>query len=659
MLRVRRRNAKRRPLREPAGPRDAETMNTIDLSRQWAEMGLPDKIVDVLRSAKSLCFPKNRAEVLSLAMGGQESGVFEVAYDVPGKGRVVEATVAKCRNGLAVNYLEPYMRRRDPDCMVIGDDKPTDKESYQERFGMPFGGVREETFAWLKEQDLVVFAFILGGFERESGHGAMLIAPKNAGFFVGGLADLQEMLPPDQLPANFRLRAVIYVAPTFRHTHFGGKQVVVHHRTDQVHEVFSYNLYPGPSAKKGIYGVLLTIGEDEEWLTLHASTVQVVTPYDNVTTIMHEGASGSGKSELLEFVHRQEDGRLLLGENIVTKQRRYLVLNQACALRPVTDDMAMCHPDVQDRTGYLKAFDAEQAWFVRLDHIKRYGTDPHLESLTIHPPEPLIFLNLQGVPDSTCLIWEHTLDAPGKPCPNPRVILPRHFVPGVTDEVVEVMVRNFGVRTPPCTAELPTYGIVGYLHLLPPALAWLWRLVAPRGHANPSITQTEGLTSEGVGSYWPFATGRFVDHANLLLRQIEQTPKVRYSLTPNQHVGAWAVGFMPEWVAREYLGRRGMAKFPPDRLIPSRLPLLGYSLAAMQVEGTFLPPWLLRVEEQPEVGVEGYDRGAEILRDFFHKEVRQYLQPGLATLGQRIIECCLDNGSVDDYESFLPSVDRM
>ena len=86
-----------------------------------------------------------------------------------------------------------------------------------------------------------------------------------------------------------------------------------------------------PARKKGIYGVLLAIGENEEWLTLHASTVQVVTPYDNITTIMHEGASGSGKSEMLEYVHRQEDGRLLLGRNLITGEERRLVLNQACS----------------------------------------------------------------------------------------------------------------------------------------------------------------------------------------------------------------------------------------------------------------------------------------------------------------------------------------
>ena len=109
------------------------------------------------------------------------------------------------------------------------------------------------------------------------------------------------------------------------------------------------------------------------------------------------------------------------------------------------------------------------------------------------------------------------MDAPGKPCPNPRVIMPRRFVQNIVNQPTEVDVRSFGVRTPPCTKEHPSYGIIGLFHILPPALAWLWRLVAPRGHDNPSITDTEGMSSEGVGSYWPFATGRQVDQANLLI----------------------------------------------------------------------------------------------------------------------------------------------
>ncbi len=628
-------------------------MRNIDFSRDWRDFCLPEQISDLLENCPSCIFAKNRDEILSLAMGGKSEGVFEVAYDVPGRGQVLEATVTRCKNGLAINYPEPYMRRRDPDCLLVADSEPTDKTCYDERFGEPFEKVRSETFNWLRQQNIVVMLFMLGGFEPETGQGALLIAPPDAGFFIGGLGDLQGMIPADNVPANFQVRSVIYLAPPFRHTHFEGKQVVVHNRLNDLHEVFSYNLYPGPSAKKGVYGVLLAIGESEDWPTLHGSTVQVVTPYDNVTTIMHEGASGSGKSEMLEYVHREEDGRLLFGLNTVTGEKRHLVLNQACALRPVTDDMAMCQPNKENRSDYLLVKDAEQAWFVRLNHIQKYGNDPHLEGLTIHPEEPLIFLNLQGTPGATCLIWEHTEDKPGVPCPNPRVILPRRLVPEAVDGVVEVMIRSFGLRTPPCTKEHPSYGIVGYLHILPASLAWLWRLVAPRGYNNPSIIDTEGMASEGVGSYWPFATGRMVDHANLLLRQIQNTPKMRYVLIPNQHVGAWQVSFMPQWIAREYLARRGIAKFQPHQIAPARCPLLGYALNSMQIEGTLLPQWFLRVETQPEVGHGGYDAGAKILEEYFAQELSKFLHPDLEPLGKDIITCCLDKGTAQDYDALL------
>ena len=630
------------------------SMRTINIVDDWNNLRLPSDIHSVLEQAKSVCFPRDRPEIFRLALGNSDNDTFEVVYDVPNKGPFTEAKVVRCKNGLSVNYTEPIMRRRDPDCMVIGDKLPTDKRTFTDRFGFPFDPLRTETFDWLKQQDLAVMAFILGGHSEDSGYGGMLIAPANAGFFLGALADLQGILSPEEIPHNFLVNAIIYLAPPFRHTHFDGQQVVVHNRLEGIHEIFSYNLYPGPSAKKGVYGVLLNIDEDGEQsqATLHGATVQVVTPYDNVTTIMHEGASGSGKSEMLEYPHRQEDGRIRLGKNVLSGEERRLSLHQTCTLHPVTDDMAMSIND-PNSGGYLTIQDAEQAWFVRVDHITQYGTDPHMEGLTTHPAEPLLFLSLDAVPGSTCLIWEHTEDAPGVRCPNPRVVLPRRLMPGVVNKPVNVMIRNFGIRTPPCTAENPTYGIVGYLHFLPPALAWLWRLVAPRGHANPSITDTEGLTSEGVGSYWPFATGCMVDHANLLLRQMRCTPKVRYTLTPNQHVGAWKVSFMPQWVAREYLGRRGTAELPADKLKTSRCPLLGYTLQTMQVEGMMLPPVFLRVEEQPEVGVAGYDVGAKILTEFFHREIEQYLKPELDTQGKRIIDCCLANGTVEDYEELM------
>ena len=621
-------------------------MNMIDT------MVLPEELRQVLNKGMKITIPETRAEMLDLAMGGSDNDIYEVAYDIPGKGRVVEATVARCKNGIVINYADSYIRRRDPDCMVIADDRESDKERFRDRYGAEFKELRKQTFEWLQGQDLILIPFMAGG--GEYGYDVLLVAPDNAGFFAGGLADLQGFIPGSQVKEGFKPKAIIYLAPVFRHTYFEGKQMVVHNRLDDVYELFSYNLYPGPSAKKGVYGVLLKIGEEEGWVTAHGSTVQVITPYDNIITIMHEGASGGGKSEMTEQMHRETNGKILLGQNLVTSERITLSIRDSCELKPVTDDMALCHPHLQNQSKRLVVKDAEKGWFLRTDHIKRYGTDPYLENMCIHPPEPLIFLNYDTVPGSTCLLWEHAMDAPGRPCPNPRVIMPRHFVPNIVNEPVEIDVRSFGVRTPPCTAESPTYGIIGLFHVLPPALAWLWRLVAPRGYDNPSVTDTEGMTSEGVGSYWPFATGKMVSQANLLLRQMLNTTNTRYVLIPNQHIGAYRVGFMPQWIAREYLARRGSAKFNPQQLTEARCPLLGYSLTNIMMEGNFLPRELLQVYRQPEVGKDAYDAGAKMLTDFFKTELVKFMDLDLDPLGKEIIECCLNDRDAGEYAKLMP-----
>ncbi len=614
---------------------------------------VPDSVRDLLDKAPQWTLAHSVDELRELAVRDRdEKGWHQVAYDVPGQGSVVEARVCRVKNGIAANYLDPYMRRRDPDCMLIGDSQPTDKPTFQSRFDEPFDDLRQASLDWLSTQPLALFPFNAGTAGK--GLDALVIAPDNAGFFALGLALLQGMLNADELDDSFSPKAIIYVAPPFRHTHFDGKQVVVHNRSESVHELFSYNLYPGPSAKKGIYGVLINLGEKEHWITMHCSTVQVMTPYENSIVISHEGASGGGKSEMLEQPHRQSDGSLLMGKNIVSGETRRLSLPQTCDLFPVTDDMAACHPSLSKNDGSLNLIDAEEAWFVRVNHIEHYGIDPNLEKLTIHSPEGLLFLNIEAEPESTALIWDHIQDSPGKPCPNPRVIIPRNTVPNVIKHEVEVDVRSFGVRCPPCTKENPTYGILGMFHVLPPALAWLWRLVAPRGHANPSIVDSEGMSSEGVGSYWPFATGRRVDQGNLLLEHIMETQKVRYILVPNQHIGSWDVGFMPQWITREYLARRGGADFAPDRIKSCRCPLLGWTPGTIMVEGRTVGAWFFEVDKQPEVGEAAYDIGAQELSDFFKRELKHLDHPDLCQLGRQIIDCCMDSGSVADYEALLP-----
>lgn len=611
------------------------------------------KQLDALFSDTPFVLPESRAHLLDLAFMSTQDELVEIAYDVPGRGRVLEATVARCKNGAAVNFPEPYMRRRDPTAMVIADDAPTDKVRYADRFGTDFAATRTETLEWLAaRQSLLVLPFRSG--DVQTGIPTVLIAPENVGFFVAGLADLQGFIPAAELPPDFTPRAMLFLAPPFRHTHFEGKQVVVHNRGPAMHELFAYNLYPGPSAKKGVYGVLLTAGEAEGWTTLHSSAVRLTTPYDNEFVIMHEGASGGGKSEMTQALHREEDGRILFAESTVTGDDFYLELQDTCGLHPVADDMALAHPDLQrSERGRLVIEDAEEAWFLRVDHLGEYGTEPQLERLWIKPPEPLIFLNIDAAPGSTALPWEHIEDEPGVRCPNPRVIMPRRFLPGAVSGPVQVDVRSFGVRTPPSSAEHPNYGIIGVLQILPPALAWLWRLVAPRGHANPSIVGSEGLSSEGVGSYWPFATGLMVNHANLLLRLIQDTPGTSYVLIPNQYIGAYKVGFQPEWIAREYIARRGNLRFRPGQLIEARCPLLGYSLPSMKVSGLPIAKGLLRAHEQVELGLEGYDAGAEILNGFFRTELEKFITPQLDRLGRTIIDICMSGGGVADYAGVL------
>jgi len=604
-------------------------------------------IKNILLNKKEIIIPKNREELLEIALMGKDNNKFYIEFEYNNK-KIREAEVVKCKNGIVVNYTEPYMRRRDPDCLFIGDNFYSDKPKLSDRFDIDFFSLRMETLKWLKNQELIVMPFKTGN--RFVSYKSLFVGPKNCGFFALALADLQQIILPEEIENNFKPEIILFLAPIFRHIYFNGKQAVIHNRQKDVYEIFSYNLYPGPSAKKGLYGALLHIGEKEKWLTLHSSSVKIKTPYENTIALLHEGASGGGKSEMNEEIERLENGSILLAENILTKQKIYVHLNEGCSIYPVTDDMTMCHPSLQKDKEKLTVIDSENAWFVRVDHIKHYGTNPVLEKMCIHSPKPILFLNIYAVPDSTCLIWEHIEDEPGKKCPNPRVIFPRDLVENVVNDPVDIDYRSFGIRTPPTHNDNPNYGIFGIMHILPPALAWLYRLVAPRGYDNPSIIKTSGLTSEGIGTYGPFLTGSIINHANLLLEQILQNKKVQYVLFPNQYIGAWWVGFMPQWIGREYLARRGNRIFNKDELIKSKFSLLGYTKKLLKIEDIIIPEFLLRPETQHEINEETYNSGFKIFEDFFKNEILKYNKNDLSDTGRKIIQCCLDNGSLEDYE---------
>ena len=162
---------------------------------------------------------------------------------------------------------------------------------------------------------------------------------------------------------------------------------------------------------------------------------------------------------------------------------------------------------------------------------------------------------------------------------------------------------------PPSTDAAPNYGVMGMVQVVPTSIAWLWRLVSPRGFKNPSIADSNagsGLKAEGVGSYWPFSTGKKVTTANLLLNQMLNAPNTLNVLIPNQYIGAYHVGFMGEWLTREYLARHN-GTVRKKHLVPARNPIFGYSLEEMKIDGQYIRLNFLRPELQVRLGDEGYD----------------------------------------------------
>ena len=58
--------------------------------------------------------------------------------------------------------------------------------------------------------------------------------------------------------------------------------------------------------------------------------------------------------------------------------------------------------------------------------------------------------------------------------------------------------------------------------------------------------------------------------------------------------------------------------------------------------------------QETAVGQEGYDKGAKILNDFFKSQLVKFNTPELDPLGKKIIECCLNDGTLEDYLELMP-----
>ncbi len=82
---------------------------------------LPDDLKEALSQVRWRYYPETKEQLEELSFGPTHSDKYDITYNIPGRGTFKEAEVVRCKNGPVVNFMEDYMRRRDPDCMRIGD----------------------------------------------------------------------------------------------------------------------------------------------------------------------------------------------------------------------------------------------------------------------------------------------------------------------------------------------------------------------------------------------------------------------------------------------------------------------------------------------------------------------------------------------------------
>ncbi len=112
----------------------------------FEKFSFPPELDAVLSNSPSVIIPESKEVLYELIFGNGHTTKIEVIYDVDGE-PMKEAEVVRCKNGAAVNYMEDYMRVRDPDCMRIADSLPTDKPRFQDMYGYDFDVLRKDTFA--------------------------------------------------------------------------------------------------------------------------------------------------------------------------------------------------------------------------------------------------------------------------------------------------------------------------------------------------------------------------------------------------------------------------------------------------------------------------------------------------------------------------------
>ncbi len=174
-----------------------------------------------------------------------------------------------------------------------------------------------------------------------------------------------------------------------------------------------------PSAKKGVYGFLIENGDREGWVAPHCSAVQS-------SHLMTMPLPSSRRRQR----RRKARGwnRCIVSQNDVccwvkTSSHRNADLfkfhaHATCV--PLSMIWLFAIPSFSVIMGAWRVADAEDAWFVRVNHINNYGTDPNLESdHCAQPTKPLLFFEYRCGAKQSGSHLDHIQDEPGKPCPKP------------------------------------------------------------------------------------------------------------------------------------------------------------------------------------------------------------------------------------------------
>ena len=168
---------------------------------------LPEDLRAALKKCRSVAYIETQDELDELIFGPTHTSRYDVVYTLPGRGTVKEAEVVRCKNGAVVNFMEDYMRRRDPNSMAVSDDLPSDKPRFQERFGYEFSKLRQETMDWFSTQQVILLPFKAG--DDQYGYPSLMVCPSNAAFFALALANMQGFIPIVDIPEQYVPRSII------------------------------------------------------------------------------------------------------------------------------------------------------------------------------------------------------------------------------------------------------------------------------------------------------------------------------------------------------------------------------------------------------------------------------------------------------------------